>query len=435
METNQEILSKFKEGYQMVFLTGGPGVGKTWKTKKLLGALGKMSKVGIVAPTGKAAINLGGQTINRFFGIGISTNLDAIVKTETYKNVRDNLNALEFLVIDEISMVSGEMFGLLDQLLKREKHCKKPFGGIPLLIVGDFYQLPPVSKVVSKNLHAFHSKAWKSLKMFTFNFREIKRQSNVSFAKKLNDVRKGITPFITESYFKRFANNKVPASALKLRYTNREVDAVNTYELAKLSGRKHTSAVKYRLTLEGRLYPEESAPKEIYRYIRSDLNVLSTFEYSNGARVMLLRNHSCGDYVNGSMGTIVYADSTNIHVDLDDGDVVDITKERFEFSVKKDNVEVILAEIFQFPMKLAYASTIHKSQGMSLTAVDIDIPRASTRASREDLNALVLVALSRVTDPRNLRVTNIRLTALTGNPSINHFYQQLEGSENYLDVN
>jgi len=368
-----------------IFVTGRAGTGKStllnhlsWNTSK---------QVVIAAPTGVAALNVGGQTIHSLFRLPIGVIADH--KIEQVAELRKLLNTIDTLVIDEVSMVNADLLDAIDRSLRQAR--QKPnesFGGVQVVLFGDPYQLAPVPGDADerayfddqyRSMWFFDAKVWNDTDLKIYELTVIHRQKEDEFKHMLNAVRHGrVTAEIAGRLNGMGARPAPTDGAITLATTNSTVTRINQAALARLPGKSLTAKAEISGEFGGRAFPADDA-----------------LELKIGAQVMFLRNDSEQRWVNGSIGTVTKIDTT-VWVDID-GDVHQVQpavweKYRYTYSastkaLKKD----IVAEFTQFPLRLAWAVTIHKSQGKTYDRAIVDLGQRSFAPGQ------TYVALSRIT--------------------------------------
>lgn len=430
-----------------VFLTGAGGTGKSYLLKKLL-ALEPLSW-GITSSTAISAIPLGGMTFHRYTGIGGHQSLDDYFKYNQRVHGNNKLAYTKRMVIEEISMISAEQFDLFDAIARASKMRDEPFGGIQLLVLGDFYQLPPV-----KGQFAFKSKAWKEANFEVINLVEIKRQNDLDFINALNDVRIGNYSKRVDALFKNRKGNH-ESLPLSIFSKNSKVDELNSF-----AQKRRGKDIK---TLNGVL---SGRCKKSMHELLSGLKTPKELHLSIGDRVMITQNQpSYGDldknleYVNGEMGIYLgiesresskfrYKEDTVVThpltgeeyymyrgdnilyfeavVRLDDGSHVWVPRYTWNygechtvFDTKKQKyVDQYDASFTQFPLTLAYAITTHKSQGQSISNMAFD-------ADGVFCPHMSYVGLSRATTLDHLSVINFSKSSVWVDPEVRDFYERL----------
>ena len=357
---SQEQAIKLLNAGLNVFLTGKAGTGKSFLVDYFVA---KHSEKNIIkcAPTGVAALNIGGSTIHRTFGVPVRLLGKSDVCTS-----RDKLDVLEkadVILIDEISMCRIDVFEYVLRSLRRIGIKNKQ-----LILVGDFYQLPPVlneeregeafHNLYGNRLYAFKSQMWNSSDLFTVELKEVKRQKEERFLHSLSNIREGIPDF---GIFHRVDN--ADDNAVSLCPTNKKAKSINDEHLSRLTNHKH-----YIATKTGKVEDADMA---------TDENLV----LAKNARVIMLVNDSEGRWVNGSMGTVTSLSDNHITVQIDNEGEYRV--DRYTWSIKeyvleededtkeKHVVEKEIGTFTQFPLKLAWAITIHKSQGQTYDKVNI----------------------------------------------------------------
>ena len=405
-KTALEILKSGKN----VFITGSAGTGKTYLLNLYTQYL-KERRVypTIVAPTGIAASHLGGQTIHSFFALGIRDSID-----EGYvdflldkKYLKTRFSKLKLLIIDEVSMISPEIFSSMDLILRGFKGTDAPFGGVQVVISGDFFQLPPVSKVAKEKRFAWQSPAWKALELQTCYLQKKFRQDDDRLIQVLDDIRSGeISASSEELLASRHEKELSIATPTKLYTHNVDVDRINLDELNKLDG-------------EAKLFVCETkgSEKNIEKIFKSSL-VLEELALKKGAVVIFIKNNTEEGYVNGTTGTVQsFSPIDNMPiVRTTDGRKIKLELE--DWSLENDSGKVT-ATVSQVPLRLAWAITIHKSQGMTLDAAEIDLSKTFETGQG-------YVALSRIKNIEGLRLMGLNPMALRVDPLILHVDERIK---------
>ena len=394
MEANKEldIAWEFVEHTNTsIFLTGKAGTGKTTFLKHIV-AHSKKCKI-VVAPTGVAAINAGGVTIHSFFQLPLSPFIPNTViknKFDFSADKRKIIRSLDLLIIDEISMVRSDLLDAIDSVLRRFREHDKPFGGVQLLMMGDLQQLTPVVtneeaimlEAYYDTPYFFGSKALRQISYVTIELQKVYRQQNQQFIQLLNSIREGHpSAEVLEELNKRYAPDFRPKAEdhyIRLTTHNSTADRYNENELALLNA----PDFKYTAETNGN-FPEFSYPTEEKLVLRK------------GAQVMFIKNDPKGEYFNGKIGIITSLDKEKIYVKCpDDNEIIEVKKQTWEnvkYIVNSQTNEIeteIQGTFSQFPLRLAWAITIHKSQGLTFEHAIID-------AGRSFAPGQVYVALSR----------------------------------------
>ena len=416
-----EALNILKLGVN-VFLTGAAGSGKTYVLNQYIEYLRlKKISVGITASTGIAATHMGGVTIHSWSGMGIHDSLTTKDLADMYKKqyLRKHYLRAKVLIIDEISMLHAHQLDMIDQICRYFKKNDLPFGGMQLVMCGDFFQLPPVTKFQkikdqaslfeqAKTDFVTESHIWNEMNLYICYLDEQHRQDDASFLRVLNDIRASDVNETTVEYLTDRLNKPVEgySKPTKLFTHNTDVDTLNAEHLERLSGEKH----EYFMVGRGSMTLNQTLKKSCLAPERLILKV--------GAQVMFVKNNYDQGYVNGTLGEV-------IHFDKDDHPVVrtfdgaEIVVGQASWEIKEDNVE--LAAISQIPLRLAWAITVHKSQGMSLDAAEIDL-------SRSFVPGQGYVALSRVRSLKGLSLLGMNQMALTVNEQVAELDQDFKKS-------
>ena len=394
MEKNQELRNAwdFVEHTGIsIFLTGKAGTGKTTFLRALKEHSNKRNV--IVAPTGVAAMNAGGMTIHSFFQLPLSPfvpNANIKNRFDYSKEKRKIMRTLDLLIIDEISMVRADVLDAIDSVLRRFREPNKPFGGVQLLMIGDLQQLTPVVTPTEEELlqryydtpYFFGSKALRSINYVTIELTHVYRQQDETFITLLNNIREGN---VSESDLQRLNQRYDPtfqpkqgSDYIRLTTHNRMAESYNEDQLRNLPTRAYTFSAE----TEGN-FPEYNYP--------TDFNLTLKV----GAQVMFIRNDNIGRYYNGRIGHITYVDNEKISVlcpgDEEPFDVEAETWENTKYTLneKTKQIEAEVQGTFkQYPLRLAWAITIHKSQGLTFEHAIID-------AQASFASGQVYVALSR----------------------------------------
>ena len=382
------VFAAIETTMEHIFVTGRAGTGKStllnhlsWNTSK---------QIVICAPTGVAALNVGGQTIHSLFRLPIGVIADH--ELEQSRELQKLLNTIETVVIDEVSMVNADLLDAIDRSLRQARgKAELPFGGVQVVLFGDPYQLAPVPGDADERAYFadnyesmwfFDAKVWREADLRIYELATIHRQHEEEFKGMLNAVRHGrVTAEIAGQLNSTGARQPPKDGTITLATTNATVNRINATELARLPGKVLTARAEINGEFGGRAYPADES-----------------LELKVGAQVMFLRNDvGQGDgprWVNGSVGVVTKISST-VFVDLD-GVEVEVNpaiweKVKYSYSaVTKELKRDIVAEFTQFPLRLAWAVTIHKSQGKTYDSAIVDL------GSRSFAPGQTYVALSRI---------------------------------------
>ncbi|WP_372642394.1 helix-turn-helix domain-containing protein [Ancylomarina sp.] len=402
MEDNKELRLAYdyiENTNTNIFLTGKAGTGKTTFLHRLRQE--SLKRMIVVAPTGVAAINAGGVTVHSFFQLGFSpiipedeyTNKGEQAPEKRFNKTKiDIIKSLDLLVIDEISMVRADLLDGIDSALRRYRKSKLPFGGVQLLMIGDLQQLPPVVKQeewsILKRFYAteffFSSRALQKSPHICIELKHIYRQKDEDFIQILNEIRNNQ---LSDQSRRRLNANYKPDfdpddkdSYITLSTHNRKAEDINEIKLKKLEADK----MSFKASIDGQ-FPEYAFP------------TLEKLELKKGAQVMFVKNdsQSAKRFYNGKIGTITFMNKDSISVKCEgDQDVIEAEMETWQnikFSINEKTKEIeeeVIGNFKQFPLKLAWAITIHKSQGLTFEKAIIDAASAFAHGQ-------VYVALSR----------------------------------------
>ena len=411
-----EIVNLINQG-KNIFVTGNAGTGKSFLLNKLKQKYKK--KLELTSTTGLAAVNIKGVTIHSWCGVGIckKTIQNCVNDILEKKTLANKIKKCSLLAIDEISMLKGYAFTYIDQVLRIIREEDKPFGGIQVLLFGDFFQLPPVEQNGSEKDFCFETSTWKDLDLATVKLKKIYRQTDSSFIKALNDIREGCV-------------NKEDIDLLKSREINYDTtnssilhifprnDEANNYNLEKFNS-LNSETFSYKANIgvyRGKNFIQnELSEKElkILDIFQKNCKVSNIINLKKGCRVMLLINLDFEKgLINGSCGEVVGLDEEGIVVRFDNGVEKDIEKNEFEYYYN----DVKVASIIQYPLRLAYAITIHKSQGMTLDNVIVDCNKIFEEGQ-------TYVALSRVRSIDGLYLKGFNENKIKVNDKVVEFYK------------
>ncbi|XP_019967950.1 ATP-dependent DNA helicase PIF1 [Paralichthys olivaceus] len=401
------VLSAVLSG-KNVFFTGSAGTGKSFLLKRIMGSLPPKSTFA-TASTGVAACHIGGTTLHNFAGIGSgSAPLEQCIELAQRHGVLQHWTTCRHLIIDEVSMVEARFFDKLESVARSVRRSTEPFGGIQLIICGDFLQLPPVSKGKEKASFCFQARSWRKVIQVNMELTEVRRQTDQTFISLLQAVRVGR---VTE---------EVTAKLLKSAYHNIERDGI-------LATRLCTHKDDVELTNENKLQQLPGSVR-VFEAIDSDPDLVKNIDLHSpvsrliqlkvGAQVMLTKNLDVTrGLVNGARGVVVAFESGKHglpRVRFLCGVTEVLKQERWVF---KSSGGIHLSRQ-QLPLKLAWAISIHKSQGMTLDCVEISLARVFESGQ-------AYVALSRARSLEGLRVMDFDPRVVRADPDVLIFYKKL----------
>ena len=391
---------------QNVFLTGGAGVGKSYLTKEII-AYYKREYQGVIVlgSTGISAVNVGGQTIHSFFSFGISSNLEALSSFDRYnknriKELAKLLQNTDLVIIDEISMVSAD---LMDMILYRFRQTK--YSG-KLMVVGDFFQLPPVQKkstpnqnIFSQDIYAFQSSAWESFSFVGVELTKIKRTSDEAFMKILEKIRVGEGDDELFTYLLRLRENSFDGEkdATMLFGTNAQADRLNAQKVASVN--------RPEIALDAQIkIKDHTIDQRRIDSWKKNLPIIENLKLKEGIPVIFTTN-KWGSYHNGERGVVEHIDKDSVVVEKR-GRLIKV--DRFDFDLSHSVVgddgmldDEVVCTLSQFPLRPAFAITIHKSQGMSIDKLICNVDNIFA-------DSQFYVALSRSVDPKYLKINYSR---------------------------
>ncbi len=363
-----------------LFLTGKAGTGKTTFLREVVHYTKK--KCIVLAPTGIAAVNAGAMTIHSFFQFGLGPFVQGVIEPKSdfriNKSKLELIRHLQLLIIDEVSMVRADLMDHIDVELRRIRRNNKPFGGVQLLMIGDLQQLPPIAhggedellRQYYKTLYFFSSAALKSMKYSCIELKNVYRQTDRHFIDILNHARNCTLTSqdisdLNARYIPGFSP-KPEDGYIRLMTHNRQVDYVNETELEKLDSKPYTFVAAVTGT-----FPEESYP------------TADSLTLKKGAQVMFIKNDPERRFINGTLGEVKSIDKNSIAVRLtESGTVIDVEPmewQNIRYQFDEENKEISSKQIGrfkQYPLKAAWAITVHKSQGLTFDKAIIDVHAA-----------------------------------------------------------
>lgn len=416
-DSQRLAVDRIAEG-RNVFITGPAGTGKSYLLNYIKDEY-KNKSLHITASTGIAAINVGGQTLHSWAGLGLGTMpINEIVRnicSAKGVHMRKKLRSARILAIDEISMISADIFDLLNNLLKVIRQNDSPFGGIQLILFGDFLQLPPVNRESSEIFFCFESEAWRNADINMIVLKEVYRQSDVELVNMLNNLRFGRTTQqdleLLKSRYKQEDLDKTFEATI-LGTHNMQVERINISKLKELNTLEKTYKAKF-----------DGKPEKI-EFLKKNCIVPETLNVKINSQVMMLKNtYAKEGIINGSIGIVRSFDNKKGYpvVEFSNGSLITITPE--EWCIEKFNENTAQVEIeammIQIPLVLAWAITIHKSQGMTLDKIKCNLGSAFAEGQ-------VYVAVSRVKTLNGLFIESFNINNVKANKKVIEFYQAIE---------
>lgn len=397
------------QGDGNIFLTGEAGAGKSFVIREFRKSLEEKS-FPTLASTGAAAVLVGGRTFHSFFGLGIMEGGPEATLQRALgdRRVVRRLQNMEGFIVDEVSMLSADTLAVAERICQMARDDYRPWGGVKAIVVGDFAQLPPVTRWGQQRVWAFESEAWLRSEFESIYLRENHRTGEQDFLKTLNDVRMGEVNEETSE----FLNSRLTAEGEEAVFGTRlfprvvQTQKYNDHRLNDLSGEPE----EFKSTYTGRSSMVEKlkklAPLPEVIYLKQD------------AYVMIRTNDPKKRWVNGTTGYIRAMDSDGLDVELESGRVVTI--EKTTFSMLNAEGEVV-ASVTNFPISLAYAITIHKAQGLTLSHLYVDLHNLWEPGH-------AYVALSRSTSAKGLNILRWDPSSVKVDPKVKAFYSDLAGN-------
>jgi len=392
---NQGLALEIMLSGESVLLTGPAGAGKTFVLNQFV----KLSKhagkhVSVTATTGLAATHLGGTTIHSWAGIGVHDSIEPGFAEHISNTRKEIIEKTDVLIIDEISMLHDFRLDMVDEVCRLVRKVDEPFGGIQIIMSGDFFQLPPINRGDSRaGGFVVNSKVWQELDPVICYLSEQHRQDDEELLEILNAIRAGdVRRHHAEKLLQRAEEFPDDLEEMtELHTVNIDVDKLNAAKLEQLEG----DEISYGQTTTG----SESYVESLQRSVLAP----AALKLKKGALVMAVKNSPERKYVNGSLGTVIEFEPYTDYpiVEFKNGKTVSMIPDTWEL---RDG-DKKRASITQIPLRLAWAITVHKSQGMTLDAARIDLRKAF-------VEGMGYVALSRVKNLRNLYLTGINQMAL-----------------------
>lgn len=397
--TQKNALDILKLG-KNVFLTGAAGSGKTYVLNKYIAYLKKNAiPVAVTASTGIAATHMNGKTIHSWAHIGIKDQLSTADLNAIFsrKEFRLSIAEAKVLIIDEVSMLHHFRLDMVDAVLQKMHGNNKPFGGIQVVLCGDLFQLPPVSRGMRAQ-YITNASAWAAMDVHICYLTEQYRQDDDRLLNLLNEMRSGEVSEASIEYLMARKNAELSSDIIptKLYTHNADVDAINDQQLARLASKEKT----YKMTSKG--------DRGVGTALRKSCLAPDELKLKQGAVVMFVQNNYAKGYVNGTLGKVISFDSDGMPVvQTLKGKIITAAMGSWRVEEGTD----VIAEINQLPLRLAWAITVHKSQGMTLDAAQIDL-------SKSFVLGMGYVALSRVKTLDTINLLGLNQQALLVDPLV-----------------
>ncbi|MFC1659514.1 DEAD/DEAH box helicase [Pseudomonadota bacterium] len=416
-QSQREVVEAIEKD-KNVFVTGPAGTGKSYLLNYLKQEYLKKG-LHVTASTGIAAVNISGTTLHSWAGIGLGNlpldqTLSRIFSGKGIR-LRRKIRGAKMLAIDEISMISSDTLNLVNNVLKAIKETDEPFGGLQIILFGDFLQLPPIvdnfSNTDDTEHFCFNSEAWQEANLKTFVLKEIFRQTDNRFIQLLNNLRfgkieKDDIEILKERYNVEDNNKSIKPTILGTH--NYKIEQINYENLKMLPSKEYV----FIATFEG--------SEKKFDFLRKNCIAPESLKLKVGAQVMMLKNtYKADGIINGSLG-IVRDFSPNKKypiVEFSNGNLITVGPEKWvieKFDEKKKKM-VEETSLTQIPLLLAWAITIHKSQGMTLDKIECDLENAFAEGQ-------IYVALSRVKDLSGLFIKSFNVNKIRVNSTVAEFY-------------
>ncbi|MCA9364380.1 MAG: AAA family ATPase [Candidatus Moranbacteria bacterium] len=417
----EEIFHAIEHEHKNMFVTGKAGTGKS----TLLNYLKRNTKknMAVVAPTGVAALNVGGQTIHSFFRIPPTFLSEDNI--EVYPKTAELLRKVDIIVIDEVSMVRADLMDAIDYILRVARKNDLSFGGVQMVMFGDPFQLPPI--VREENVkeyflqkyggyYFFNAHSWNYADIEVCELSTIFRQKDEGFKKLLNQIRHGdVTNETLNALNARHADELPENDVIYLATRNHVVDRINKTKLKNLK----TKEQSYKAVIKGRLEPSALPTDKVL-----DLRI--------GAQVMFLRNDKERRWVNGTIGTVKWLNDGGVGVEIgkETYTVMKETWDKIQYSYNTNEQrmeEEVVSSFTQYPLKLAWAITVHKSQGQTYDSVIVDMDAGAFSHGQ------TYVALSRCTQLETLYLKRkINLRDIIVDPQVTAFMDSAKNKKDKL---
>jgi hypothetical protein len=390
------------KGRENIFLTGGPGTGKSFLISEYLKR--SPGKIPVLASTGSAAILLRGRTFHSFFGLGIMQGGPKVVIERALRNrrLKRRLKDLSAVIIDEVSMLSQEALDSAEKIVRAFRKCSLPWGGLRVIAVGDFAQLPPISRGFERSW-CFLGEAWARSRFQKIILGEVKRTQDAEFLQVLEEIRWGkVSPKVEAFLNERLMTNGNAGKEVPHLFPRRaETEIYNKIRLSEIPHPVNAYSTQY-----------EGDPKYVER-LAKDAPIPRVLELKQNALIMLRVNDPKGKFVNGTIGRIIKIEEDALIIKAR-GQKIKV--EPFTFTLlNAEGQEAAMAR--NFPVNLAYASTIHKVQGTTLDRIHVSLNRLWEPGQ-------AYVALSRARSGQAITLMGWDRSSIKADPRVKAFYQQ-----------
>lgn len=389
-----------------VFLTGGAGTGKSFLIREFLKSRDPKD-FPVLASTGAAAVLVGGRTFHSFFGLGIMEGgfEQTIEKALGDNKLHSRLNNIEGFILDEVSMIPASAFRAAEAICRLSIDPSTPWGGLKVIAVGDFHQLPPVNMHSQSKEWCFLDDSWRASEFIELELSENMRASESDFLDILSDLRNGeVTERLEKFLNARMISPPEDQDLVHLYPRKKKVDDYNLLRLEEIED----ASVKYPTEYHGE--------KRYLEQIKKVSPVPTELVFKIGAFVMVRQNDPVGRFVNGSLGYVREMYDETIDIELTNGRFVRLEKSNFSMQNADGNTVAVARN---FPLSLAYSTTIHKAQGSTLERMVVDIASLWEPGH-------AYVALSRATNPSDLYITNWDRKSIKASREVKSFYNSFK---------
>lgn len=402
---SQQIAFELLQSNANVFLTGVAGTGKSYLLRHFMRGL-DLKSFPVLASTGAAAVLIGGRTFHSFFGLGILEGgaQRTLERALGDRRIKARLRRIEGFVLDEVSMISGEVLAVAEQIARSVRDSSAPWGGLKVVVVGDFAQLPPVSKQTRFKDWAFLSDTWQRSEFRSVVLSEIVRTDDAEFVEVLNSVREGVVTDLVAEFLQRKVETELDEhySGTCLFAHRNTTDQLNHKKLSEIDDELYSLPTHY------------SGSQQQIEVLKKSAPIGDEVHLKRSAFVMTRMNDSRYRYINGTTGRVVDIGKDVVVLQLKNGKEVEI--EPAEFSIMNAEGEVT-AVARNFPLTLAYATTIHKSQGMTLDEAFIDLARLWEPGQ-------AYVALSRLRRGSGLKISGWSRDSVKADDAVKAFHRK-----------
>jgi ATP-dependent exoDNAse (exonuclease V) alpha subunit len=392
-----------------IFLTGPGGCGKSYLIKEIYQYYKKLGKdIALTSTTGISAIQIEGYTLHRYSGLGIAKEKKEELLEKALKNKRliKRWKNIEILIIDEISMMDISFFIKLNFVIKGIRNSDLPFGGIILIMSGDFYQLQPVKSYSGKK-YIFELKLWKELNTYNIILEKSYRQSDLIFFNCLNNIRKGKPTIDDLNLLSSRVNITLDREPVKIFSTNYDVNLYNKQKYDQLIGQEYIYKMKFKYNRF------QNLSIKLLQDLKSNLYVSECSYFKINTEVLLIANLPDHGLSNGSKGKIIgFQDNYPI---VDFSDIITIIKE-YTWTLEFENIKV---SVTQLPLIYGWATTFHKCQGMTVDYIEMSL------SDNIFLPSMAYVGLSRVKNIQGLNLLDFKPSSIYSDEKVSNFYNNI----------